>query len=423
MPKKEFVEVLGEKISPKDFSNYADECLSICQEPKNINFFDLNPNENLSSAIFTNSPHIYLNPTEVMKIGDFVHEGNDFATVLGSGDFALEAVHSKANSILCFDINKYQFPIILLKTEAMQSLSFEEYYNFFSNEKSDDFLSPKIYMKIKNNARKNSRYSYLFNFWDKIFAVREKEIVELRKDPLYNLLLKIKNNVPLETLNPQERMLFPELKQMLVNGKQNLLENFSPSQFYILAQILRIPIKSKISDLFQGTSGLNIQSQYLSNSSNYQETKNLLPNSSISYIRSDLAKLKRNIMRVKAFQNGFSGFDSMYLSNVPEYIDGKSFFEIVSEELMPLMKDNGQIVYCVQATNPEVLKSTKAELEYRKDNLSDCTKNPIFEMQEIFSTEGYQLLKEHFDISMESIDTLSQINGNGEKDLYLTIRK
>ena len=65
--------------------------------------------DNLSKQMFDDAPTLYLNPTEKMILSDVIETSDPVATVLGSGDFAIESSFHNVNEILTFDINSNQY--------------------------------------------------------------------------------------------------------------------------------------------------------------------------------------------------------------------------------------------------------------------------------------------------------------------------
>ena len=137
------------KIKTKEYTKIAEECLFGGKKVvlDKSDFFDGNK---FSEKIFDDSRVIYANPTEKLMIGDFVKEGDKFATVLSSGDFALDGVFHGAKEIATFDINKNQFLMAELKTKGVQKLSYDDFVAFFSDVSSDGYLSSEIYRKVNH---------------------------------------------------------------------------------------------------------------------------------------------------------------------------------------------------------------------------------------------------------------------------------
>ena len=86
---------------------------------------------NNTSRMFQKGEIIYLNPTEQLCIKDAVKGADSVATVLSSGDFAIESVYHGVKDILTFDINKAQYYIASLKLAALQNMDNKSYNSFF----------------------------------------------------------------------------------------------------------------------------------------------------------------------------------------------------------------------------------------------------------------------------------------------------
>ena len=120
---------------------------------------------NMCGDLFDSGKVFYLNPTEELRMGDIVKPGRKTATVLGSGDFAMDSIYHGVSDITCFDINKYQYYIAALKLKALQNMSYDEYCNFFSDSRYDSkLLNPIIYDKLKSNSTDSCLYTLSNSF-------------------------------------------------------------------------------------------------------------------------------------------------------------------------------------------------------------------------------------------------------------------
>ena len=146
--------------------------------------------KSLCDGFYLHGSHLYVNPTEYMLIKDYVSEGDSVATVLGSGDFAFEAVHKGASEVFTFEINRLQYYMASLKTLALTSLTREEYLKFFTKVESDDFLSYRLYEKIRKHPL--SSKSAIFSFWDDLFFELEESRRLFKKNEMYQKLMYIK---------------------------------------------------------------------------------------------------------------------------------------------------------------------------------------------------------------------------------------
>ena len=85
----------------------------------------------LDQQMFGGGEILYLNPTEKNIISSVVSSGDTFATVLGSGDFTIEAGRAGAKEILTFDINPHQYNPAALKLAALQNMSYDTFLAFY----------------------------------------------------------------------------------------------------------------------------------------------------------------------------------------------------------------------------------------------------------------------------------------------------
>lgn len=140
------IEVLGgRKIKAKDAETMAKQCLDDYDKKMEIKFDDYKKGETLSNLLFENSPHFYVNPTERLIMGNYIEENDNVVSVLGSGDFALDSIYHGSKNIVTFDINKYQYYVAMLKYLAINGLSYDDFFTFFCDIKSEDYLSPELY--------------------------------------------------------------------------------------------------------------------------------------------------------------------------------------------------------------------------------------------------------------------------------------
>ena len=93
---------------------------------------------------------------------DVVKKDSVCATVLSSGDFALDSIFNGAREVITFDINENQLYSASLKLAAIQNVGYEDYYNFLANSCCDSFLSNDIYSFIKE---KSNDESFVFEFF------------------------------------------------------------------------------------------------------------------------------------------------------------------------------------------------------------------------------------------------------------------
>ena len=229
-------------------------------------------------ALFEDSPHIYVNPTENLMLGNYVKDGDTVATVYGSGDFALDAVFHGAKEVVGFDINKFQYPVGAFKTAALKVLDYDDYFGFFSDTMSSSYLDKSVYGKIKLADPKNKFYK----FWDPIINQYDKDKKSLSGNPIVGM------------------------------GEFSLFEIA-----LTYSKIMGISY-AKIPELIMGPQGVQTPGSYNENASSYEDTKEKLKSSNISFLKSSLLGFRRQLVLSKYLGSNFSGFDTIYLSNVPE---------------------------------------------------------------------------------------------------------
>ena len=94
----------------------------------------------------------------------------DVLTVVGSGDFLLSLINKGAKNISTFDISIFTKYYQELKVAAMQTLSYEEFLEFFYGNNCFD---EELYGRISNYLNKESR-----DFWDSLFDHYEPKDIE-----------------------------------------------------------------------------------------------------------------------------------------------------------------------------------------------------------------------------------------------------
>lgn len=118
-------------------------------------------------------------------------------------------------------------------------------------------------------------------------------------------------------------------------------------------------------------------------------------------------------------------FQSIYLSNVPEFINGEIFARTVSKQLMPLLNDGGCIAYCCQGTSIDFLNMADGQLNNLKNQLAVAS--PVFEnlvaQQLLNSIEGLRLIKNDFNVDFYEVPTFCEGNGISDKDTYIYVKK
>lgn len=413
------ISVLGDKICNKDMECLAKDVLNQNNKLKQMEQESFISGD-ICEDIFSSNTQFYLNPTEALRISHYVNEGDNFATVLSSGDFALDSVYAGAKNILTFDISKFQYPIALLKTQAIKVLSYDEYFSFFSDIYSQDYLSPDLY----NQIVQKSKNPLLFAFWDIYFRERIAEKKRLLNDPNYRFLLDAKDLLE-QGLFPRE--LLNMVESITGNDGTHAIKLFNDVYYNQLMKSTDKAFKPlKTINALSGESGERTKDSYIESSSSYEVTRERLGNVNISFIRTNIAKLRFNLVRTGYTKKDFTGFNSIYLSNIPEFLSGNAFANIVSNQLMPLLSENGSIIYCCQGIDEDVLKGSKTDdfNRARMENFSDLNITSMLNnVMEINDAEAYSILTKLYDVSLDVEDRYCEVNGNGKSDIYVRVMK
>lgn len=352
-----------------------------------------NLGENLSKQLFDDAPTLYLNPTEQLFLSNIITTSDPVATVLGSGDFALESSFHGVKDILTFDINSNQYYMASLKLKGLQNMSYEEYWNFFSDVNSPIWLSPKQYKNLQEKAEKEPS---LYAFFDEMMKQR------IREDGLRKRIIDS---------NPILRMTLSGQPEIYID---QLLSNFPGYE------------PSAVFRTIAGAAGVKSLGSYLESKTAYEHTRKNIVSTNISFIKSDLICLKDMLERYDYFaKNPDIRFQAFYLSNVPEFINGSIFSNVVREQLMPMLTDDGVIAYCCQGTDIRCLNMPDSSLDNLRGQLT--TASPIFQNlvgQQLFnSVEAYRTIREFAKVELIEVPTLCDGNGICDKDTYVYVKK
>lgn len=381
--------------------------------------------DNLSHDLFEYGSALYFAPTEELRIKDIVKDSSDFATVLASGDFALDAINSGVKNVLTFDINELQYYVASLKLSALQNLKYSEYYTFL-HDSSDviNYLSENNYIKLKNNSNSSPEVYY---FFDVLF----KKLSEA-SDELYQILVSnffINYTLSIDPRTCSKDMYFKYISEKL--PKLLKVKSFPKLGLLEIDNILSILLPEYSSleyfDFIHGDYRLMNSKSFIQNDIAFNNMKEKIKNSNINFIKSDVLTLKDSLETVNYLNNSFKGFQAIYLSNIPEYIDGDKFTHAVDTQLMPLLKDDGIIVYCCQGFSKKTLSVDTKELErlekssgLRFDKLDT---NPFVEIQLVNDIKAYSLLSERYAVDVDEVKNYGSANGIEDTDTFIYIKK
>ena len=370
----------------------------------------------LSTQLFKDASIMYLNPTEDMVLKNFVKDDDCIATVLSSGDFVLESIFHGAKNILAFDINGLQLYPASLKISALQNLNYNDYFTFLSEPAIiDKFLSSSMYRNLKDlsflDANVCNFFNYFFLEYDKAY------------NNIYNLL---SNNFLINNIlgiNPGRYSKNEYMK--IMSHKLGPLFGFVSSNKLSLFEICRLVDYSgqiaPIFDMLHGCMGDRNIGTYTENEDSFNKTKEKIAGANIEFIRTDILSLKDSL-KTSGYLNSplFKGFDSIYLSNIPEYIDGEVFADAVSRQLVPLLSDDGCIVYCCQGVSTKSLNSRMSNDDI---NFFSLINNPISAIQYQNDLVAFSLLKRRYKLDTEETNTHSNLNGLEDKDTFVYLKK
>lgn len=369
-------------------------------------------NSSLCNNIYENSPHIYLNPTEALCLGEHIKDGDRVATVLGSGDFAIDAIYHGASEVFTFDINRTQYPVGCLKTSALSVLTFEEFYNFFSDAYAIDFFSEEIYQKIK---KEYDGTLPVFSFWDEFFKELNSSRKTFKNNPIYQQMMAIRRLAE-EGIN---------LSGML--GVDTLgAKHFNDVSFNIIAPKIGAK-QSKVLRLLQAEAGKKIEGSYLQDEKSFEKARESIKKSSISYTKADITRLTFMTNVKKYIQNpNFRGFNLIYLSNIPEYMGWELFASTIESQLMPLLAKDGSIVYCCQGISLNNLSEEDiAQLifTYEQKLQSSDTIQLINLIKNLNILKGYKILKSKYDLLLVEKEGYGGASTSIGKDTYIKVLK
>lgn len=371
--------------------------------------------KSLCDGFYLHGSHLYVNPTEYMLIKDYVSEGDSVATVLGSGDFAFEAVHKGASEVFTFDINRLQYYMASLKTLALTSLTREEYLKFFTKVESDDFLSYRLYEKIRKHPL--SSKSAIFSFWDDLFFELEESRRLFKKNEMYQKLMyikKLRQSGEFDFMSALFGTLFSTDYLICDSVFNNMAEQVGAKP-------------SKFLSMLHGEQGKVEEGTYLSSDSSYGKLQS--SKTKVFYASGDIIKFNLLLDKNKYLSNpNFKGFNLIYLSNIPQYIGEDLFTKTVSEQLIPNLVDGGSILYCCQGINLTNLSDTEIDRmvkDYKKElSLMDSQSiEYITIVQSLVSLLSYKQLRERYNVEIIGHESYGGSYNNTSIDSYVKIKK
>ena len=405
------------KINNLDSKKLSRDCLSknannICNGIPSV----INNNDNMTKGLFDDGKVFYLNPTEELRMGDIVKPGRSTATVLSSGDFAIDSIYRGARDVLTFDINKFQLYFASLKLKFLQNMSYEDYCGFFSDEDNYKFMSPNTYKILKKvSSVDKDLYTFMDVVFKKFSKARKNVRNNIKKDFLYQLIYEVNNGSMFNDT------LFEEMVK-----KMDITIDDDSTDLYLNYVFNKFGFDYKSPEVLQLMHGLMTykeRNNYLENKDTYNKTKSLIKDSKIKFVNCDVSNLKYKLKEAGCLNPDFRGFQSIYLSNIPEYMSGKFFRNIIDNELMELLSDDGVIAYCCQGISSKSLENGR--LAVAKDEIEDffMDRDIISKSQYKNNIDGYSLLKKKYNVFIDEAPSMSMGNGFEDKDTFVYVKK
>lgn len=375
---------------------------------------------NMCGDLFDSGKVFYLNPTEELRMGAFVKEGARIATVLGSGDFAIDSIYHGVKNVTCFDINKYQYFPASLKLRALQHMSYEDYCNFFSDSIYDTKIFDKnIYEDLKKYSDKND---ILYIFMDIIIKRFNEEKDRVKKDIMINPFYYFIHNI---TINDGDNStLLRRIAEKLDKSLEDKISELYLSYVFSGFGVGYVP--PEVISLLHGLETIKTKNSYLESIDSFNKVRELIKKSKIDFVNCDVSKLGSILKNKGYIDSSFKGFQSIYLSNIPEYINGEYFVNDVVEKLMDILEDDGIIAYCCQGVTKDDLNAGKSRVFdiINNSNNTIADYNPLNKIRLVNNVCGYELLKNRgFDVSLDETSSLCVDNGYRDNDTFVYVKK
>lgn len=327
---------------------------------------------------FIDNPHIYLNASERVKlaVNSEVKEDSKVLTVASSGDYLLDSVLYGAKKIVNYDINSYQYYVTCLKVWAVQTLEYEEYIQFFTTFRNDEitYLSPETFEKITRPFMDEPAYP----FWA-MFAKRRQEEINLFRQTIM-----------------EDPIVYETFKTLMPNQPIGMVEYvFSSEQGPNL-----FPGTCTATRMIQAPEAELEGYGYLSSEENYNKVKSRIDTVDLSYFTSNVLDIPANIPKEEEF-------DTIFLSNIPFYMEPDEFVKSING-LVPLLSENGTIVYYHQNMKQRWFKNKTSDKNFElsdKDFVRDSF-YPIARTGASRCLNGHRkLVREQLAIKMVEVPT------------------
>lgn len=372
---------------------------------------------NCSINNFNNRTSFYLNPTEELNLGAFITPGSRVLTVLSSGDFVLDAIYHGASEVVTFDVNKYQLPVAAAKLRMANTVSFSEFMQFFTKSISPRHLNSDFFNQVYENDKSYPAYAFL-----KILMARKKEEESaLHNDFIYKKLLALQSRLLCgERLTIEDNWLLNACR-----GSQISADVIRYADDKVLNKIVWLLTGKTYPVFYESISGRaydSITGAYNESDRSFAKTQANFEGASIWYANQDI----RTVDKI----NQKDGYDAIYLSNIPDYLEHEEFCQLVTSKLMPLLTENGQLVYLCHSTDNSGL--TKPITQEDEVNLCKARFFASFNHEAaislrsyVYGRYNYHQLKEMYDVSLSEVKSVDEIiygNTFNENKPYSLIR-
>ena len=367
-----------------------DYCLANANSQKAIDF---------EGEYFRRNPHFYTNGSDnvIIPVSRSVKEGDSVLAVGASGDYMLDSILYGAKEVVNYDINAIQYYVCCLKVWAIQVLDYREYIDFFINFRtSNSYLDYKVFDKIIAPFEGEAAYP----FWKKFSRHRRIENVAARQ--IINEMGSMLRMVEPEGMTNQERLYVLCTKV----GPNMFLDKFSAMR------LINIP-DAQI-DCFG----------YLSSEENYYKTRARLQEVKLSFVTASIDEIKDKVGSDKKF-------DVMFLSNIPYYLKTAIIVASITEQLMPLLNQDGiisiyhqgmRINWFNQRVNNRKFKLQKV-IGGDYDKASSCYNLNMVATEQVLNAHAI-LVDSGFEVEMEEIPSYGGATGNNvEVDIVSNIKR
>ena len=193
-----------------------------------------------TSEMFNSFSIIYRGTNEAVSneiYQDLLKDRERVLTITASGDQLLNSILLGCQEITCVDISRLTKYYAMLKLAAIQTLTKEEYLEFFTGKLNEDLLSYELYEKVREELDEDATL-----FWDSLYNYYDE--VEINESCLFshevmNRGIMLRNNPYLDGDN------YEKTKAMIRGAKisfrdGNIYQMFHNSPTYDLVNLSNI---------------------------------------------------------------------------------------------------------------------------------------------------------------------------------------